>query len=54
MTDQNGEQEFYVEQANGWFWVTEKSTGHNYAQTDRKERAIEICEQLNAGKRDFD
>lgn len=46
--------DFYVEEANGFWWVTERSTRHNYAQTDSKERANQICRDLNAGIRGFE
>ena len=50
----SGRQEFYVEQAKGFWWVTERATNHNYAQTDSKERAKQICRDLNAGIREFE
>ena len=53
-TDSESGQNFYVEEAKGFFWVTERSTKHNYAQTDSKERADEICKQLNLGVNEFD
>ena len=52
--DSGNQDDFYVERTNGFWWVTERGTKHNYAQTDSKERADEICRQLNAGVRDFD
>lgn len=41
---------FYVEKANGFWWVTERKTKHNYAQTECRLRAKAICRQLNCGK----
>lgn len=41
-------QRFFVEHDKGWYWVTERKTLHNYAQTDSKESAHKICRKLNA------
>ena len=39
---------FFDERSKGWWWVTERGTRHNYAQTDSKENAYKICRRLNA------
>ena len=54
MTPPNQDSEFYMVYEKGWYWVIERETNHAYAQTDSKDRAAEICEQLNRGVRDFD
>ena len=41
---------FFVEEAKGFFWVTERSTKHNYAQTDSITRAEQICRDLNSSE----
>ena len=47
-------QKFFVEHAKGFYWVTERATNHNYAQTDSKERADQICRDLNNGVTEFE
>lgn len=42
--------DFYIERSKGFWWVTERKTKHNYAQTASKKRAQDMCRQLNAGR----
>jgi len=40
---------FFVEESKGFFWITDRVTKHNHAQTDSKERANQICLDMNNG-----
>lgn len=42
---------FVVEETNNFWWVTNVFTQDNYAQTESRERAESICDQLNNGKK---
>lgn len=50
----SGRERFFVEQSKGWYWVTERETKHNYAQTETKEKAEQICRDLNNGITKFE